>query len=209
MRRKASRGSRRLIIAAVALALIGGLAFQRYAAELERRARPGGPPTTLVVAARELSRGHLLQPDDVTTSTLPRDFAPPGAIASIDGAVGLRLIAPIAEGEALTRSRLGPPGGPVAALVPAGLRAVAVTTSLPVGTVVADDRVDVLATFATGAPHAETVVRDAPVVSVLESSAAFEGAGVVLILLVSPEDAERLAYARAFADLSVAIASAI
>ena len=46
--------------------------------------------------------------------------------------------------------------------MPAGLRAVAVTTSLPAGTVVADDHVDVLATFATGAPHTETVVRDAP-----------------------------------------------
>jgi len=208
MRRKASRGSRRLTIAAVALALIGGLAFQRYAAELESRARPGGPLTTVVVAARELSRGHALEPDDLKTAELPRDFAPPGAVTSIERAAGLRLIAPIAEGEPLTESRLGPPGGPVATLVPAGLLAVAVTTSLPEGTVVADDHVDVLATFATGAPHAETVVRDAPVLSVLESNAAFEGAGVVLILLVSPEDAERLAYARAFADLSVAIASA-
>jgi Flp pilus assembly protein CpaB len=206
MRRKASRASRRLTAAAVVLALAGGLAFQRYAADLERRARPGGPLTTVIVAARELPRGHAIEPRDVEASTLPRDFVPPGAVTSAGGAVGLRLLAPIAEGEPLTRSRLGPPGGPVAALVPPGMRAVSVTTSLPAGTVAVDDRVDVLATFATGAPHTETVVADAPVLSVLRADDAYEGAGLVLLLLVSPEDAERLAYARAFADLSVAIA---
>ena len=45
-------------------------------------------------------------------------------------------------------------------------------------------------------------------ISVLEAASTYEGAGAVLVLLVSPEDAERLAYARAFADLSVAIAPA-
>jgi Flp pilus assembly protein CpaB len=110
----------------------------------------------------------------------------------------------------------------VASLIPEGLRAFAVPTSLPAGAVTAGDRVDVLATFGSGQPHSEVVASALQVLSVLGPSAGsaggpgagaatFDAAGsgasrqVTLILLVSPDQETRLAFARAFADLEVAI----
>ena len=46
----------------------------------------------------------------------------------------------------------------MASLVPRGLRAFAVPTSLPRGAAVPGDRVDILATYASGQPHSEMVV---------------------------------------------------
>jgi len=103
---------------------------------------------------------------------------------------------------------LAPPGGPVAALVPDGLRAIAITAAVPSGVLAAGDRVDVLATFASGQqPHTETVVEGAEVLSVVTAAGLEESAGAsTLVLLVTPDVAERLAFARAFADLAVAVA---
>jgi pilus assembly protein CpaB len=206
MRRRASRASRRLTLIAVAIAVGGGLAFQRYAEDLERTARPGGPLTDVVVAGSDLARGATLGPEDLEVAQIPEGFVPPGAVARVDALAGRSLLAPIAEGEPVTESRLGPAGGPVAALIPYGFRAVALTTPLPRGSVVAGDRVDVMATFATGRPYTDTVVGSAEVLQVLAAERSTELGGTTLVLLVSPEDAERIAYARAFADLSVAIA---
>ena len=117
--------------------------------------------------------------------------------------------------------------GPVASLVPQGLRAFAVPTSLPAGLVAPGDRVDVLATFNTGQPHTEIVVSGVEVLLVLGSGsngqsgtsgssrglgpdpaeAGTSGANTV-VLLVSPDQQERLAFARAFANLEVTIAPA-
>jgi pilus assembly protein CpaB len=206
MRRRASRASRRLTVAAVVLALAGGLAFQRYAKDLERTARPGGPMMDVVVAVADLARGAQLGMDDLSIARMPREYRPSGALTRAEPAVGRVLLAPIASGEVVTESRLGPSGGPVASLIPYGLRAVSITTALPAGSVIAGDHVDVVATFATGRPHTETVVEAVEILAVIEGDRASDVAGTTLMLLVSADDAERIAYARAFADLSVAIA---
>jgi Flp pilus assembly protein CpaB len=144
----------------------------------------------------------------------------------------------LARGEAVTPTRLARVrAGPVASLIPEGLRAFAVPSSLPAGTVVPGDLVDVLATFSSGQPHTETVVTGVQVLFVLgpsgltaTGSGGASGAGGApalpggigagpaqdaglaggslpgtLILLVAPEQEQRLAFARAFADLSVAV----
>jgi Flp pilus assembly protein CpaB len=74
------------------------------------------------------------------------------------------------------------------------------------------DRVDVLATYGGERPHTETVASGLEVLRVMSpaTSGAVGGGAEVpsLVLLVSPLDAERLAYAKAFADLTVSIAPA-
>jgi Flp pilus assembly protein CpaB len=77
------------------------------------------------------------------------------------------------------------------------------------------DRVDVVATYASGQPHSEVVVEAVEVLFVLgpseggglglDAGAAGAEAAATLILLVSPDQEERLAFARAFANLEVAI----
>lgn len=147
---------------------------------------------------------------------IPSKFAPPGAVGSIDVVEGRTLAADVLAGEAVTNARVGAEGaGPVAALVPSGLRAVTVGSGVPPGSIRPGDRVDVLATFGGPHPHTETVATCLEVLLVLGpdgssgvvvSAAGGAGdGGPSLVLLVSPDEAERLAYAKAFADISIAI----
>ncbi|MGH2683145.1 MAG: Flp pilus assembly protein CpaB [Actinomycetota bacterium] len=211
MRRRAPAASRVLMALALLLGASATLVLQGYLSRLEAQARAAGPGVPVVVAARGLARGTVLDASSVRVGSMPERFLPPGALRTVEQAVGRLLSAEVAPGEVLTAARLAPPGGPVASLVPPGLRAVPVTAAIPSTAVLPGDRVDVLATFgpgaASGGPHAETVASEAEVLLVVERAGFEEPAGATtVVLLVTPETAERLAYARALADLSLAIA---
>jgi Flp pilus assembly protein CpaB len=142
---------------------------------------------------------------------MPRRFLPPGVIPSMEGALGRILSADVAAGEVLTSARLAPAGGPVASLVPPGLRAVPITAAVPRDVIEAGDHVDVLASFppgtASGGPHAETVASEAEVLLVVDRVGYEEPVdAVTVVVLVTPETAERLAYARSLGELSLAVA---
>jgi Flp pilus assembly protein CpaB len=160
----------------------------------------------VVVAAADLPRGTVLGPGSIRVEGRPGPSVPPGAIEASEAATGRILAAAVSRGEILTDVRLAPPGGPVASLVPPGLRAMPVAASLPRGTVAPGDHVDVLATSGDR-PFAETVVAGAEVLLVVEAPVV-EGvdAASTLILLVTPDDAARLAHARALAEMAVAVA---
>jgi Flp pilus assembly protein CpaB len=205
------------------------LLLHAYLTGVARAADAGGPRVPIVVAATGISRGTALRSDELRMVRMPRAYAPPGAFGTIGQAAGRVALADLSKGEAVTRTRLARVrAGPVASLIPEGLRAFAVPTSLPVGVVAAGDLVDVLATYSSGQPHTETVVSGVEVLfvldgaggsglgasggpsaggsngSALDAGAATSDAGT-LILLVSADQEGRLAYARAFADLAVAI----
>lgn len=203
-----------------ALAVVAGLAafglVNGYVRRVEALAPALGGPVRVAVAEMDLPRGTVLAPGMLREETFPSTFAPPGALSDGGQAVGRTLLSDLAAGEPLTVTRLGREGsGPIASLVPEGLRAVPVHTSLPPGAIHPGDRVDVLATYAGGQPHTETVASGLEVLLVLggghqevalDLPEAGLGTGPLLVLLVSPELAERLAYARAFADVSVTVA---
>jgi Flp pilus assembly protein CpaB len=144
---------------------------------------------------------------------VPSRFAPPGAVRDPDRATGRVLLAGLAEGEAVTATRLSAArAGPIAALVPPGFRAVTVPVQLPPGAVHPGDRVDLLATFTSGQHHVETVAEGLEVLTVLDEAdpgqgvADTSGSGFrTLVVLASPDQSEHLAYARAFAAISVLI----
>jgi pilus assembly protein CpaB len=211
MRRTRPRISRVLLVLSVALAAAATLVVQARLARLEARARAraAGPGRSVVAAATDLPRGTVLEPAMLSVRRVPAPYLAPGALASADAAVGRTLAADVAADEPLTDLRLAPAGGPVAALIPAGFRAVPITAALPASAVRPGDRVDVLATFATGGAHTETVVSGAEVATVLPAGSGDAGGPdtVTLIVLVGPESAEALAFARTFADLSVALVS--
>ncbi len=177
-----------------------------------------GPSVPVAVAARDLPRGEVLVPGALRVVEVPARYAPPGAVADPLAVSGRVLLAPLAAGEPLTASRIAEPrAGPVAALVDPGLRAVPVAVEVPAGLVRPGDAVDVLATFGGPRPHVETADAAAEVLAVLRPDGG--GGGLLgpgpgsggpthLILLVTPETADRLAFARAFAELSVAVRSA-
>jgi Flp pilus assembly protein CpaB len=207
MRRKRPRASRVLVFLSVLLGAFATLVLRGHLARLEARAEASGPGEPVVVIVGRLERGTVLAPGMVAVDEMPARYAPPGALSSVDQATGHTLAADMAPGETLTSVRLAPPGGPVASLVPDGLRAVPVNVELPPGAVSSGDRVDVLATYATGRPYTEAVVSAAEVLTVLATNSPdVPGSATALLLLVDPEAAERLAHARTFADLSVAVA---
>ena len=204
-------------VTAAAAAICGVTAFlltQAYVRRVEAARPELGPPVAVVVAARDLARGATIDGDALEVRPMPSAFAPPGAVRAPNDADGRVLVAPLAAGEPLTWTRLAaPPAGPVAALVPPGLRAFVVSTDVPPEAVRAGDRVDVLGTYGGGRPYTETVASGLEVLSVLgagrtDALSGAPAAGPRLVLLVSPDTAERLAYAGAFGDLSVTIAGA-
>ncbi|MDQ4006285.1 MAG: Flp pilus assembly protein CpaB [Actinomycetota bacterium] len=209
MRRKRPWASKILFLISIALAVGATLFLQGHLARLEARAAAAGPGSPAVVAAADLDRGTVLDPSLLRLQTIPDRNHPPGAVGAVGDVAGRTLASPLLRGEAVTSSRLAPPGGPLAAAVPPGLRAVSVSVAVPPGPLVRGDRVDVLATYAGGEPHTETVVAEAEVLISREGASSDAlGSAVVVVLLVGPEDAERLAFARSFAELSLAVRSA-
>jgi pilus assembly protein CpaB len=206
MRRRRPRASRVLLVLSVLLASSATLALRGHLARLEARAGSAGPRLPVVVAASALSRGTVLLPSMVRIAEAPQGSLPGGAARTVEEVSGRTLGADVAAGEPITRLRLAPLGGPVAALVPDGFRAVPVSVSIPAGALVPGDRVDVLATFVSASPHTETVAEETEVLRVLEASD-FEGVtSDTVFVLVTPETAERLAYASVHAELSVSVA---
>jgi pilus assembly protein CpaB len=208
--RRWSRRSKLFAVLAVVSGAAAYLLVESYATRLAEVTPVTGDVVSVVVAAGPLSRGAVLGEDAVTVRRMPANFAPPGRIGEVAKVVGRSLVSDVAEGEPITRTRLGVEGGAVAALVPDGLRAFPITPGLAAGVVREGDRVDVLATFGGPRPYSETVASGLEVVSILEPErGAIASAGDVgpsLVLLVSPEIAEELAYASAFADLAVTVA---
>lgn len=201
---------------AILAVVLGGASFsivRAYAARLEALRPAFGAPTPVVVAASDLQRGATLSSPALRTAAMPASFVPAGTYADMASLEGRTLLTDVAAGELITRTRVADRGsGPVAALVPPGLRAASVESALPAGAVRAGDRVDVLATYGGERPHSETVASGLEVVLVLRGASAgtpLAGADTAaspsLIVLVTADDAERLAYARAFAELSVSV----
>jgi Flp pilus assembly protein CpaB len=214
-RRKLPRSSSILLAVSVACALAAGLVMQAYAHRLDVTRPDGGPPVTVVAASTPIRRGAILTDAVLEVATLPSRFAPPGALGDVARAVGRVAAADIAAGEIVTNLRLaGEHSGPTASLVPAGMRAVEVPVASAVG-VEPGDLVDVIATFGGGGAHTEVAGEAIEVLAVSRAGggASFGAAptggsgGVGLVLLVTPTDAERLAFASAFATLSVAVRS--
>ncbi|MCD6020742.1 MAG: Flp pilus assembly protein CpaB [Actinomycetia bacterium] len=212
-RRKLPRSSFILLSASVASALAAALVMRAYAHRLDVARPDGGPPIAVVAAVAHVPRGSVLTETALEVVTLPARFAPPGAIRDLGRATGRIAVADIAAGEVVTQLRLaGSHSGPTASLVGAGMRAVEIPVASAVG-VRPGDLVDVIATFGGGGAHTEVASEAIEVLAVDRAGggAAFGGAtappqgATGLVLLVSPTDAEALAFASAFATLSVAV----
>jgi Flp pilus assembly protein CpaB len=222
VRRRRSRSSRLYIVVSVVLAVVAGVAVHAHLSRVAVATGRGGEYRTVVVASGPIHRGATIRRQNLRPIRFPEAYAPPGSFSGVDQAAGRVALADLARGEAVTETRLARVrAGPVASLIPQGLRAFAVPTSLPLGSLAAGDRVDILATYSGGEPHTETVVTGVEVLFVLgrssshsgpstgldlDAAAAGAGDSITLILLVSSDQEERLAFARAFADLQVAIA---
>ena len=169
-------------------------------------------PTTTkaLVAARNLELGAVIKDTDIKDAPWPGAL-PPSAVQKREDVVGRGVTTAIYEGEPIVENRLAPKGagGGLAAMIPEGMRAVAVRVNDVVGVagfVVPGMRVDVLISGNPPGPNGSTegsltrtLLQN---IEVLSAGQDFKkdnegkplGVGVVN-LLVTPEQAEMLSLA--------------
>ena len=134
------------VVAAVCAALL--------VASLRASSRPrrAPPQVEFMVAAQNLPRSVILNPDSVTTKTLPITEAPEGHLSNTVQVLGKVLAIPMVEGQPFTRSCFASEnsGYRVASVLPDGMRAITLTLtghSGLYGLLYAGCIVDVLTTF--------------------------------------------------------------
>jgi pilus assembly protein CpaB len=181
----------------------------RVAGNQIRAAGANKPTSKVVVAARDLQIGTLIQKSDLKmgdwTGALPK-----GAAVNVDAIVGRGVISNIYEGEPVADSRLAPTGSGagLAATIKQGLRACAIKVDEVVGLagfVVPGMRVDVLVSGvppnapSTEGPKVKTILQNIEVLSAgTNIQKDTEGKPVqvqVVNLLVAPDQAEVLSLA--------------
>jgi pilus assembly protein CpaB len=190
---------------AAVVALIAAAQVGRLDDEASARRQAWGAARVVVVARHDLAPGDVVGADDVVVVEWPTAVLPDGAVG--EPPVGRTVTATILAGEAVVARRLAPDGlGGVAALVPEGMRAVAVPSAGGLGVesppLEVGDRVDVLATIdvldADVAPTG-AVASDALVVAVGETA---------ITVAVEAGDVEAVAYAVARGTVTLALVGA-
>jgi len=161
----------------------------------------------VVMAADDIQVGAKLEAHDVHVVTLPQSAVPPGAFSGTTQVLGRGAVLPISKGEFILPSKLAAlnAGAGLPSMIPPGMRAVSVRVNDVVsvaGFVQPGTRVDVLATGNQGGGNERqtiTVLENVAVIAVggslLERLAGGEQNAPVITLLVSPDDAQKLALA--------------
>lgn len=172
---------------------------------LTQELAPPDPRTVaVVVAARDVTAGERLEPDDLRIARLEPSHVPAGASSSTAMLAGKRVTVPLRSGEVVTDARLL--SSALIRQYRPGLTATPIR--LPdadiVGLLEPGDLVDVYA--ATGDPSepAERVVIAAPVIAVPAGDER-SGDGAIVVLALDVPATARLAQAAAATQLSVSI----
>lgn len=209
--------SRLLLIGTIALAFGAVVAMVVY-----RRLESGGTNDSragieAVVAATDLDVGSKIEERDVKLLRFPAADLPANYQSQKSKIIGRGVVLPIAKGEFILPSKLAGEnaGAGLPALIPPGMRAVSVRvndTTAVSGFVLPGTRVDVLL---TGTPQGgveqqtTTVLENVAVLATgqkLERNASGEPQSApVVTLLVSPEDAQKLALASTEGHIQLAL----
>jgi pilus assembly protein CpaB len=196
--------SRLLMIGGLALAVGLLVSFTVY--NRLRNVSPNGNQAgvPVVVAADEIQIGAKLDTHDVRVVTLPASAVPPGAYSRPAQVLGRGAVLPIGQGEFILPSKLAAAnaGTGLPSMIPPGMRAVSVRVNDVVsvaGFVQPGTRVDVLATGGQGNGNdrqTTTVLENVAVIAVgknLDRNSPDAPVAPVITLLVSPDDAQKLA----------------
>jgi Flp pilus assembly protein CpaB len=208
------RRSPRAILLGTAAAVVA-LATAGYVADallsLRRQDEAFGRVRTVVVAARDLALGHRVRAADLATRELRGD-AGEAALGFRDAALGRTVAVPLLRGAVVTRRHLASRRRDGAdGVVPPGHRAMRVTVEGAVEPRPGDP-VDLYATFDPQAIGGDaeptlTVARAVPVLAAERADGTGSGGATVAVtVLVTAEQAPRLAFATAAGTLALALA---
>ncbi len=203
--------SRLLLIGGLAIAvglLVSASVYNKLRAGLGASSEPG---VNVVVAAEDLQVGAKLGDNDVRVLRFPQTTVPPGAYGSKDKVLNRGVVLPINKGEFILPSKLAAAnaGAGLSSLIPQGMRAVSVRVNDVVsvaGFVQPGSRVDVMSTSSSGGSGERlttTVLENVAVIAVGKNLSRASGpeppatsaSASVITLLVSPDDAQKLALA--------------
>jgi len=179
----------------------------------------------VVVAARALAPGEMVDAAALKLAAWPRDNVPPGAFNDLQAVTGKVVRNSLSTNQPVVESALLEPnktGGVLPLLIPAGMRAMSIAVdevSDMAGFVLPHSRVDVLVSVAPtggGAGGGSAGVGDLSKIvlqnievlaaaQTLETGPDQPHAAKVVTLLVSPEQAERLAAASRLGTLQLAM----
>ncbi|MGA2200465.1 MAG: Flp pilus assembly protein CpaB [Terriglobales bacterium] len=199
--------SRLLMIGGLALAVGLLVAFTVYN---QLRTSPGSSSNErvvpVVVAANDIQVGAKLDARDIRVITLPQSAVPPGAFSRTSQVLERGgAVLPISKGEFILSNKLAAlnAGAGLPSMIPQGMRAVSVRVNDVVsvaGFVQPGTRVDVLATGNQGGGNERqttTVLENVAVIAAGKSldrnASADAQTASVITLLVSPDDAQKLA----------------
>jgi pilus assembly protein CpaB len=206
--------SRTLVVAGVAVALIGAIAVFAYAKGVTGRVA-GEPGVPAFVASRDIPAGTKWEDasSGLTKRNVPASLRPASYVSSPEQLTGRTSVRAIAKGEVLTKSHFGKSASaPAAGLqIPPGHNAVTMNMGTPQGVahyVQAGDLVNIYVTI-KGTPAAPTITKLLlPNVQVLanRSATAQERAGsaasatssgeMLLTLALTPDQAEKTIFSR-------------
>lgn len=197
--------TRLLLIGSLALA-IGFLASVYVYKSLQGRGS-GNAGIEVMVAANDLQVGQRIEERDIRIIHINPADLPPGTPRRRSDVIGHGVIVPISKGEFILPNRLAGEnaGSGLPSLIPPGMRAVSVRVNEVVsvaGFVTPGTRVDVLLTGTPAGGSDEQTTTVLQNVAVLASGHTLERTSTgeaqttaVITLLVTPDDAQRLALA--------------
>ena len=174
--------------------------------------------TEVVVAARDLEVGRVLQSEDVKTVQWPEGELPSGYFQTSSEVVGRGVMTPVSMNEPLMTSKIADKaaGGGLPITIPEGMRAVSVRVDEVIGVagfVLPNTRVDVLLTISPpndrDDPRTRIIlenVRTLAAGQTVQQDADGEPMTVTVItLLVDPADAEKLVLASTQGRIQLAL----
>jgi pilus assembly protein CpaB len=216
-----NRRTRHVVVLAVAILTASLASLGVYRATAGRPNAAAGPTLVpVVVAAHELAIGTLVTERDVRVVQWPATSVVPGAMGSVKEVVNRGLLAAVLPNEPLTGNKLAAQndGAGLPPAIPAGMRAMAVKVNEVIGVagfIVPGSRVDVVVTMRRSNDSVTSTV--ASNVQVLTSgtrrdqerpAAASQASSTdttVVTLMVSPQDAERIALAQSEGQIMLSL----
>jgi pilus assembly protein CpaB len=213
-----NRRNRNVLVLGIAIALALGSSYAVYRAVQNLPVREVEVATMQVAVATEnLPMGTRLEKQHIKMVGWPKASPIEGSAASVDAVLGRGLIQPVAANEPLTEGKLASleAGAGLPPAIPEGMRAMSVKVNEVIGVAgftVPGTRVDVLVTLGERQQGMARVVVSN--VQVLTSGTRFDqelakdGKPIpttVVTLLLTPEDAERIALAQEAGSLMLVL----
>ena len=214
-----NRNARLLIVLLVALAAAGVASFAAYRAIQSIPVREVEVASVqAVVAARPLPVGSLVTKDDVKLVAWPARAVIPGSFTTAESVVNRGLVVAVTENEPITENKLAAAGtgAGLPPTIPQGMRAISLKVNEVIGVagfVVPGTKVDVIVVLRRNQDTISRVVLSN--IQVLASGTRYDQAKAqqegnpipttVVTMLVTPDDAERLALASAEGSISLVL----